>query len=72
MFGGLAMTTLTIRLSDELAQRLKLLARSRGLSINKLVSELSTSVLPSWDTENCFRAMAANGDVDKALAVVNL
>ena len=35
------MTTLTIRLPDDTAERLKALARSRGLSTNKLVEELS-------------------------------
>jgi predicted transcriptional regulator len=40
MFGAMAMTTLTIRLPDDTAARLKSLARSRGLSTNKLVEEL--------------------------------
>lgn len=35
------MSTLTIRLPDDTADRLKVLARSRGLSMNKLVEELS-------------------------------
>jgi predicted transcriptional regulator len=48
------MTTLTIRLPDDTAERLKLLARSRGLSTNKLVEELSARALAAWDTENHF------------------
>ncbi|MFZ0791804.1 MAG: CopG family transcriptional regulator [Chromatiaceae bacterium] len=35
------MSTLTIRLPDDTDDRLKVLARSRGLSMNKLVEELS-------------------------------
>ena len=35
MFGAIAMTTLTIRLPDDTAARLKSLARSRGLSTNR-------------------------------------
>ena len=65
------MRTLTIRLPDDTAQRLKSLARSRGLSMNKLVEQLSAHALSSWDTENRFRAMAATGDMHKALAVLD-
>jgi len=65
------MTTLTIRLPDDTAVRLKALARSRGLSMNKLVEELSAQALSAWDTENHFRALAATGDVQRALAVLD-
>ena len=65
------MSTSTIRLPDDTAQRLKSLAQSRGLSMNKLVEQLSAHALSAWDTENHFRAMAATGDVQKALAVLD-
>jgi predicted transcriptional regulator len=65
------MSTLTIRLPDDTVQRLKSLAQSRGLSMNKLVEQLSAHALAAWDTENHFRAMAATGDVGKALAVLD-
>ena len=65
------MSTLTIRLPDDTAQRLKSLAQSRGLSMNKLVEQLSAHAISAWDTENHFRAMAATGDVGKALAVLD-
>jgi predicted transcriptional regulator len=71
MFGGMAMSTLTIRLPDETAQRLKSLAQSRGLSMNKLVEQLSAHALSAWDTENHFRAMAATGDLAQALAILD-
>jgi predicted transcriptional regulator len=67
----MAMTTLTIRLPEDTAQRLRALAQSRGLSMNKLVEELSAQALSAWDTENHFRAMAATGDVQRALAVLD-
>ena len=63
------MSTLTIRLPEETVERLKSLAQSRGLSMNKLVEQLSAHALAAWDTENHFRAMAATGDVNKALLV---
>lgn len=65
------MSTLTIRLPDETVQRLKTLAQSRGLSMNKLVEQLSAQALSAWDTENHFRGMAATGQVNKALAVLD-
>lgn len=65
------MSTLTIRLPDDTAQRLKSLAQSRGLSMNKLVEQLSAHALSAWDTENHFRAMTATGDVQLALAVLD-
>jgi len=67
----MAMSTLTIRLPDDTAERLKMLARSRGLSTNKLVEQLSAHALAAWDTENHFRALAATGDVNRALAILN-
>ena len=65
------MSTLTIRLPDDTAARLKTLARSRGLSMNKLIEELTAQALTAWDTENHFRALAATGDVKQALAILD-
>ena len=65
------MSTLTIRLPEETVERLKSLAQSRGLSMNKLVEQLSAHALAAWDTENHFRAMAATVDVNKALLVLD-
>lgn len=55
MFEGVEMSTLTIRLPDDTAERLKSLAQSRGLSMNKLVEQLSAHALSAWDTANRFR-----------------
>lgn len=65
------MSTLTIRLPDDTAQRLKALAKSRGLSTNKLVEQLSAHALAAWDTENHFRALAATGNVKQALEILD-
>ncbi len=61
------MSTLTIRLPDDTAARLKALARSRGPSMNKLVEEMSAQALAAWDTENHFRTLAATGNAHEAL-----
>lgn len=65
------MSTLTIRLPDDTALRLKQMARARGQSMNKLVEELSAQALAAWDTENHFRALAATGNVGRALAILD-
>lgn len=65
------MSTLTIRLPDDTAQRLKALAKSRGLSTNKLVEQLSAHALAAWDTENHFRALAATGNAGRALEILD-
>lgn len=66
------MSTLTIRLPDDTAQRLKSLARSRGLrdALNKLIEELSVQAIAAFDAEARFRALAAQGDPALALAIL--
>ncbi len=65
------MITLTIRLPDATVERLKALAKSRSLSTNKLVEQLSAHALAAWDSENHFRALAATGDVNRALEILD-
>ncbi|MDN5844602.1 MAG: ribbon-helix-helix domain-containing protein [Alcaligenaceae bacterium] len=64
------MSTLTIRLPDDTTQRLKTLARSRGLSVNKLVEEMSTQAIAAFDVEMRFKTLAAGADREKALAIL--
>ena len=65
------MSTLTIRLPDSTAERLKTLAHSRGQSVNKLIEELSTQALAVFDAETRFRTMAAQGNAAQALAILD-
>jgi hypothetical protein len=65
------MATLTIRLPDEKAARLRDLARHRGVSVNKLMEELSTISLAEFDAENRFRALAARGSAKKGLEILD-
>jgi predicted transcriptional regulator len=53
------MSVLTIRVPDAKHQRLKHLAKARGISVNKLIEELSTVALAQHDAETRFRALAA-------------
>lgn len=65
------MATLTIRLPNDKHTRLKELAQSRGISVNKLMEELSTIVLAEFDTYNRFKVMAARGDVQECLRILD-
>jgi predicted transcriptional regulator len=64
------MSTLTIRLPDDTSERLKQLASSRGISLNKLFEELSTAALAAHDAEIRFRALASSADRQAALAIL--
>ena len=65
------MSTLTIRIAELKHDRLRRLAASRGLSMNKLVDELATVALAQYDAEARFRALAAKGSARKGLALLD-
>ena len=65
------MTTLTLRLPDDTHARLKELARYRGVSLNKLMEELSTIAVARHDAETRFRGLAASGSADVGLGVLD-
>lgn len=65
------MSTLTVRLPDDTHERLKELARHRGLSVNKLMEELSTMAVVQHDAETRFRALAARGSGETGLRVLD-
>ncbi|MDE0035196.1 MAG: toxin-antitoxin system HicB family antitoxin [Deltaproteobacteria bacterium] len=64
------MSTVTIRLPDDTHGRLKEIAKSRRMSVNKLVEELSTIAIAQHDAETRFRALAARGSVEEGLRVL--
>ena len=64
------MSTLTIRLPDVTALGLQDLAHTRGPGINKLMEELSTQVIATFDMETRFRTLAASGGPVQALAIL--
>jgi predicted transcriptional regulator len=65
------MSTLTIRLPDDKHSRLRALAESRQMSVNRLVDELATVALANFDARSRFEARAANGNVKKALTILD-
>lgn len=64
------MAVVTIRLPDSKHDRLKVLARRKKISLNKLFEELSTQALAEFDSEVRFRALAATGDTERGLAIL--
>ena len=61
------MGTLTIRLPDDKHARLKTLAQSRGISMNKLFEEFSTQAIAESDAYTRFRAADDRGDTKRGL-----
>ncbi len=64
------MTTLTIQLPEDTALRLRALASLRGISLDKLIEEVSAAALNAHEAEARFRAMASKGDRKAALEVL--
>jgi len=65
------MSTLTIRIPEDKHDRLRNLARARGVSLNRLIDELATVALTEYDAETRFRAMAARGSKETGLALLD-
>ncbi len=65
------MATLTVRIPDDKHSRLKALAKHRHVSVNKLIEELSTQALAEFDSEVRFRALAASGNINKGLKLLD-
>ena len=65
------MATLTIRIPEGKADRLKTLAEQRGISVNKLMEELATMAIAEFDVESRFRLRAARGSAARGLAFLD-
>ena len=65
------MSVLTIRLPDEKHERLKALAKARGISLNKLIEELSTIALVEFDAETRFLALVSQGKPELGIAILD-
>ena len=65
------MSTLTLRLPEDVANRLKNVAGARGGSVNKLITEISVQALAVYDAETRFKVMASEAHIPAALAVLD-
>lgn len=64
------MAAINIRLSDEKHERLKQLAKSKNISVNKLMEELVTIALTEFDVETRFKLLANRGSVERGLELI--
>jgi plasmid stability protein len=65
------MAVLTVRMPDDRHSRLKELAASQGVSVNKMIEELTTVALVEFDTHNRFKARAARGSAARGLEILD-
>lgn len=65
------MSTLTIRIPEGKHERLRSLAKARGVSLNRLIDEMATVALTEYDAETRFRAMARRGSPEDGLALLD-
>ena len=55
------MSALTLRLPDHKHERLKAMAEQRGISLARLLDELTTQALVEFDAETHFKVRAQRG-----------
>ncbi len=55
------MSALTLRLPEQKHQRLKALAKSKGMSVNHLLDEVTTLILAEFDLKTQFEIRAQRG-----------
>ena len=65
------MATMTIRLPDDKHERLKRLAASRGVSLNKLIEEFSTQAIAEADAYTRFQIYSSEGSAKRGLETLD-
>lgn len=65
------MSTLTVRLPENKHQRLKVMAKQRGISLNKLMDEMATVAICEHDTYTRFQLRAASGAAAEGLRLLD-
>ena len=65
------MSVLTTGLTEEKHERLKQLAKSGNISLNKLMDELSTIALAEFDIFNRYRARLESSNREEALKILD-
>ncbi len=65
------MSTLSIRLPDDMAKKLKKIAQVRDISLNKLMFELSAQMLAEEESRQRFMAAQLRGDPKRALQLLD-
>ena len=66
------MSALTLRLPDQKHERLKAMAEQRGISLSRMLDELTTQALVEFDTETRFmlRTQRGSNRVERGLELL--
>jgi len=65
------MATLTVRLPDDKHNRLRIMAKQRGISLNRLMDELATTAITEFDTSTRFKIRSTQGSRKKGLRLLD-
>jgi predicted transcriptional regulator len=65
------MTTVSVRLPDDVAEKLKHMAKDRNISLNKLMYEMLTQLLAEEEAKRCFLAAQLRGNPKRALQLLD-
>jgi predicted transcriptional regulator len=65
------MSVITLRLADDLKQRLQAMAESRGESLNHFIESIAVQALVAEETARRIRLRRERGSMEKALAVLD-
>ena len=65
------MSVVTVRLPGDQHQRLKAMAQTRGISLNKLFEQLIAQALTENDVELQYRRLATTGSPAEGLEMLN-
>ncbi len=65
------MSTVTIRLPDDLKQRLQTMAESRGESLNHFIESIAVQALVAEETARRIRLRRERGSAARALAILD-
>ena len=66
------MATITFRVTDQKADKLKKLAEKMDVSVNKLLDEITTSAIAYNDARLDFEMRAARGDRHRGLEILDM
>jgi hypothetical protein len=65
------MATLTVRLPDDKHNRLRIMAKQRGISLNRLMDELATTAITEFDTSTRFKIRSTQGSRKKGFRLLD-
>ena len=65
------MSNITLPLPDDKHERLKILAKGQGVSLDKLMDEWATIALAEFDAKSRFMALAASGNPVRGLQLLD-